>query len=569
MPRPRLSLVQALLALNAAALLLVAVWFRCRSLGNIPGINGDEAWYGLRALDLLSGGQLEWQTPTGNPVNPFFLGPIVLLHACCAPSISLLRFVAVASGVMALAVNWLLCRWVFDRRTALISTVVLAILPINIAYSRFAWDASQSLLATLPVLYFSLAAVRFSKRQGWWIGAALAAEAVALLVHPTNLFAAAAPAAALATRLHWHDVKQTAARFIQGRRAAILLVTVTLVVVFLALGAILWLRSPGPAVIADRLTGGRQLVQPGGMAGFAVLYPRLFTGGTAYRYLAGTHSWVEWPCAEDAQGWGIDVLLFWALLAAAAWLLWRSWQRQGRREDRVLLSASALELAAFLLAAGPPALAPGYERYAICLIGFGVVVLSRGAALCTAGWHGQLVCPCLLHWLTSSQCHPSRHLRRVALLATALCGWLLLADYQAHYFDFIERTGGRAHPTFRTAAVEPKLAALQLVGQQREPGAAWIVTSEYWNELPLRYLAWDQPDLCIVTTEDAESSADFARALTQGRVWFVEFADSPGLQQAQTILGGRRSDQWQIDDYGGRPVLCVLHAAGNFSASGK
>jgi len=235
--------VQALVAVNAAALLLVAVWFRCRSLENIPGINGDEAWYGLRALELLSGGQLAWQTPTGNPVNPFFLGPIVLLHACFAPSISLLRSVALASGVLALAVNWLLCRWVFDRRTALISTVVLAILPINIAYSRFAWDASQSLLATLPVLYFSLAAVRFPKRQGWWIAAALAAEAVALAVHPTNLFAAAAPVAALATRLQWHDARQTAARLVQGRRAAVALIAATVVIVLLASGVVLWLRS--------------------------------------------------------------------------------------------------------------------------------------------------------------------------------------------------------------------------------------------------------------------------------------------------------------------------------------
>jgi len=89
-------------------------------------------------------------------------------------------------------------------------------------------------------------------------------------------------------------------------------------------------------------------------------------------------------------------------------------------------------------------------------------------------------------------------LNAAALLLVAL---LLLADCQAHYFDFIERTGGRAHPTFRTAAVEPKLAALQLVGRHRQPGATWIVTSEYWNELPLRYLAWHEPDLCIVTPE--------------------------------------------------------------------
>jgi len=48
-------------------------------------------------------------------------------------------------------------------------------------------------------------------------------------------------------------------------------------------------------------------------------------------------------------------------LTAAVWLLWRSWKTDTRMEDRVLVAAWALELVAFLLIAGPPALAPGYE----------------------------------------------------------------------------------------------------------------------------------------------------------------------------------------------------------------
>ena len=71
-----------------------------------------------------------------------------------------LRSVAVASGLAAIVINWVCCRWVFGWRTAAISTVALAVLPVNIAYSRIAWDASQSLAATLPVTYFALAAVQ-------------------------------------------------------------------------------------------------------------------------------------------------------------------------------------------------------------------------------------------------------------------------------------------------------------------------------------------------------------------------------------------------------------------------
>ncbi len=93
------------------------------------------------------------RTPTGNWLNPFFFAPLVALHALVEPSFELLRITPFASGLLALVVNFFLCRRAFDLRTATISTVALAVLPINIAYSRFAWDASQSLLFTLPVVY--------------------------------------------------------------------------------------------------------------------------------------------------------------------------------------------------------------------------------------------------------------------------------------------------------------------------------------------------------------------------------------------------------------------------------
>ena len=159
---------------------------------------------------MLHGGQFSAHTPTGNLKNPFFLGPLVLLQACSRPSIAVLRAVSLASGLLALAVNWLLSRWVFDRRTALVSTLALAVLPINIAYSRIAWDASQSLLATLPVLYFSLAAVRFPARQDRLTAVAIVSLLAAIMVHPTNIFAGAALVAALAARWRklwfWNDL---------------------------------------------------------------------------------------------------------------------------------------------------------------------------------------------------------------------------------------------------------------------------------------------------------------------------------------------------------------------------
>ena len=64
-----------------------------------------------------------------------------------------------ASGVAALGANFWLCRRIFGHRAAMVSTTVLAVMPIAIAYSRFAWDTSQTILATVLVLYLALPAV--------------------------------------------------------------------------------------------------------------------------------------------------------------------------------------------------------------------------------------------------------------------------------------------------------------------------------------------------------------------------------------------------------------------------
>ena len=180
------------------AILAVAIWLRLWKLGNLPGVNGDEAWSGVQALRFLSGESVAWRTPTGNPLNLFHFGPLVILHAWLPPSFGLLRSVAAASGLAALAVNFWLCRKSYDGATAVATTMLLAALPINVAYSRFAWDASQSLLATVLAMHASLIAVRqpdFRRRATAW---AILAFGAAVWIHPTNVFIAPLVAVCLA-----------------------------------------------------------------------------------------------------------------------------------------------------------------------------------------------------------------------------------------------------------------------------------------------------------------------------------------------------------------------------------
>jgi hypothetical protein len=514
-------------------MLIVSVYFRCRSLDNVPGLNGDEAWYGLRAMEILHGQAWNVKTPTGNVPNPLLLGPLVLLHLVLRPAIWVLRSVSLASGLAALALNAWLCRRVFDRWTAVISTLCLAVLPVNIAYSRFAWDASQSLLATLPVLYLALEAMRVDARRGCLLSAAIVA-AVAFAVHPSNVFVVPVIAMAGLAIVPWSKLRTEGLRALLPRRVPYLAICVT---VLLLVFATLWVHTPASSRATKRLRSVSKLLDFHGMAQCTALYPRLITGDSVYRYIPGSDSWLCWPASHDTNRVGLDMLLFWGAMAAAAWLL-RPWRKgDDSRGDGVLLVSWALTLLGFLLVANVPSIRPGYERMAICLVAPTVLVFARGlrrflgdAPRCGAG----------------------------VLIAASLLGWLLLADYQTHYFSVIERTGGEGHLTFRTAQVDPKSAALAAVLRKREPGETWIVSSQWWICCPLAYLAACDPDLHVLSTPDASTGLP-PGALSQGRVWYVEFCGSQELAALETGLAQRTVSRQDFADFGGRPVVRLLH----------
>jgi len=561
----------ALLALNVAGLLAVAGWFRLRMLGNLPGLNGDEAWYGVQAVRLLGGEPIEWTTPTGNPLNPLFFGPLVAFHWLFGGSIAVLRAVAVLSGLAALVLNWVFCRKVFGGRTAIISTVILAVLPVQIAYSRFAWDASQSVLAVLPVWYLSLGAVGARQRGRRWLTASAVCLLLAMLVHPANVFAAAASLAAASTA--WHEKRKASAPKtvppFPARTA--LIVAAAAIVAALSVAAAVWADTTAACVAAGRLAGPAAWLCPGTLSSCAARSARLLTGGTTYHFLSGSVSWLQWPAGgrgpDWASVWGLDVWVFWVLVGASLWAIGRQVARGGASADRALVGGCALGLVGYWLAVGPEGLVPGYERYALCLVVPLVIVVSRGMELLgeRSGRAGRLV----------------------AAIGIVL-GWLLLADFHQHYFCFTEQTGGRAHHTFRTAPVDPKQAAAQMIlahlhaGERppkepnHKPAAApgtradataqssnvapcYIVTSEWWSEWALRYFTSGNGRVRVLGPSGEAGETPPAAASAQGRVFWVEFAGSKRLDELRSRLAGPGLVEWPVCDYAGRAVLWVLH----------
>ncbi len=513
---------------NVVALLAVAVWLRIDHLGNIPGINGDEAWSGVQAMRWLHGQTVSWRTPTGNPVNVFFLVPQIGLHWSFGPSFTLLRSVAVASGILTLVANYALCRKAFDARTAAISTVLLAILPIDIAYSRFAWDASQSVLATSLVMYLALLHLADSKSAHLVSIPGTLALAAAIIVHPTNLFALPlllVPAIYKRREQVLSLLQNTA---ISARPS--------MLVVLLAASALVayaaWLALAGEH--------GHPLREA---PAFAANYLRLLSGATVFEYISGA------PLGSSNASWAAWLspfcnLLFAALVVLALWGLVHRLVEGSGIADRCLGLSWLVMLVGFFVVAGPGSIAPHFERYGMCLIAPAALLVSRGLA-----W-----------WWES---------RRRGWVDAVLAGgaWLWLAAFYLGYFVFIEQTGGAAHRTFRTAEVEPKLAAFQFVRSHSEPDRPLcIVCDEWWNYWPVAYLASNDPRVRVELPGDPNDALGIS-SRGNGCAWFVGFAGGEAQRVALASFAhdGMKTREKTIRDYGGRAILSVIGRAENLS----
>jgi hypothetical protein len=231
-----------------------------------------------------------------------------------------------------------------------------------------------------------------------------------------------------------------------------------------------------------------------------------------------------------------------ALLTAFA--LWHSMRRGQSLFDRWLVAAWAGCVVSFFAFAGPGAIAPHFERYAICLVAPTVVIIGRG--LC---W-----------WMQPT----TRFSIATAPLAIALgCG--MLATFMWQYFDEFNLNGGRSHLTFRTAAIEPKAHAMACILHGRDPAVPTLVmTSEWWLYWPLQYLAYDRRDLKVELRSADDPRPLDQQAFANMEAWIVEFAEEEAGWQAERALAAidRRSrykpQKSYIYDAAGRRLLLLI-----------
>jgi 4-amino-4-deoxy-L-arabinose transferase-like glycosyltransferase len=174
--------------------LILGALLRFAALGRVPGgLNSDEASSGVEALSVLQTGADLWgnRLPVwfpawGSGMNALYTYIMVPVIGLFGLSSFTLRTVGATFGVLTLPVAYAATRLHFGRQTALIATLLLAVLPWHVMASRWALDSN------LAPLFFTLGLYtlgRALKDGGRWALLAFLPWAVAVYAYPVVIYA--------------------------------------------------------------------------------------------------------------------------------------------------------------------------------------------------------------------------------------------------------------------------------------------------------------------------------------------------------------------------------------------
>jgi len=421
---------------------LAATLLRSIALDRWPGINGDEAWYGVNVQELLAGRDVFLQTGIGNPLSPVHSGVLLALSLILEPSGTLLRLPEVILGVAAVALAYPLLARPLGVRVAWLVTLLLAISPVAVAYARLGWDPSGTPLVSLLALALAL--------RDRPLLSALACVA-GYLIHPTNVFIVPIAAAA------WAPFGiATFQRASGATRARLRTFAVAGLIMAIPLaGWMAWRVAQNPdttlpsvRMVIDRVTS------PARWAARGWGFVNLVSGVSTTSHIAAP---LADPVAAAANTTFAFVL---ALSLLAGWPMLRAHQHA-----RWLLAGMLAAFAGFHVIAMELALQPSLERYGMFMFVPMLITLAMAVDACTTR---------------------ARAVGRLAAFATLT---LFGAMTVGAYFYPIATRGGDAIATFRTGAVEPKLAAYGFIAAHSAGAATRVIAEDWFLYWTLRYFA--------------------------------------------------------------------------------
>lgn len=512
---PKLNVI--LLFFFTLAIVVRTVW-----LGNIPGINGDEALLGIRAMNSIDFSQ---RTNSGNFQSFFYLLPLMVIQKLFLPGFLALRLVALLSGLGVIICGYFLLRKSIGARAALFFVMMSAGLPILVAYSRFGWEPSQSGLITLFVVYFSL--------QKKW-AAVLVAQVIAINIHPTNAFLVFIPLnlfiLEILSKINWPVPEAR--------------IWVLILLEFVFLGGLYifashnyieyaagWLSEHNLKQIAVALKGVKYqkiFYRIGSLTDWRdlfILYGDLISGVTIYRYIVG-------PVSRFSVT--LHNLLFWLCIAPI--IIYGCWRKNQKKEYSMMAILLGVLFGMILMYIfwGTQPMSPNFERY-----------------------NQFLVIPTLILFVTGLD---SLNIKLSLPLSVIVCVFWFVSLALNYFMPFL-LTGGQSHQTFRTAQIEPKEQAVEIIlSNIQDDNNGLVLAENWWVAKPIQYLLVNHNNINVVQYDEAGNNIDPFIVL-ENNGFVVSFSQS---ELDQTILASRIStdlQKWIILDYGGRPLINVWHLA--------
>jgi len=441
--------------------------FRVVWIDRFPGINGDEAWYGVVVNRYLSGKDMSWRTPTGNWLNPLYVGLLGWVRLVFPARMWVLRLPAVISGASLMIVTMKWGRKIWGKELNKWLVVLVSVIPIDIAYSRFGWDTSQAGLAAMVVLMSVF-------RENWkWMFVAVVGS---LVIHPSMVFL---------TPVIWGVMVGS----VWKTRKKMKKMELVKVMIGVGLVIVVWKATVGfdevRVMNSDRVLNLETWVEYGRFWG------DVMNGIAVYEYIGGGVV-QEWKWLLNGVWWlGVMPLLVWAMKIATES---KEWKWLGMMVGLIVGGVMFLGLG------GVSAIGIGYERYVV--------------------W---MVVPVLLWWAYGME----KLLEKVKRRKIMELGWLMgvgvwLMSFWVGYFDPYMDNSRKMHRTFWSGKVEPKQQVVDWLERNGE-GRAVVVAENWWVYWPVRYGLGEDERWKVVNVEDLDEDLINER----DKVFWVGFADGP------------------------------------------
>jgi hypothetical protein len=451
--------LRALWVANLAVVFAVALWFRVTSLQFAPEPQGDEAFWGVQTSHLIQGQKATMRSTSGTPLNPFFVGMQAVLLSIAEPSFTMLRIPAAISGILAVALTYVLMARALDRPTALLASALLAALPVAIIFSRMGWEPCQVPLWGVLGLYCAFQGRRL---------ALLLVTLAGICVHPSTLLLAPVLLSVLLVRIWRTTVDDPARRWRTLIVTTAVAAAVVLPVILLKQGSEATKWTFAVYHLGNRDWGLFLTLLMKMMLGFCMGAPTE----------PGAHvAWLFWGVVVVVGVLGLDRLV-----------------REGCWERVALVASLVATGAALHWKMGANVLQPGLVRYGLFLVV--PAVLAFACLLKTL-----VVTPGSGWWAGTA-----RTAQAAAFLAAA---YALLVVGKQNWFDtFVAQSDGRERLwTLKTESVDPKRRLARLILRDAAEAGSTpraVVTEDWWTYRPIQFLLVRRKDLRVASLERVE-----------------------------------------------------------------